>query len=423
MNHKVNVFENGLRFVLIPLPSLKSATVTVWVGVGSRYESDRLGGISHFLEHMVFKGSRKRPSAKQIAESIDAFGGEFNASTSKEWTNYYIKSRSEKIETAIDVLSDMVLNPILKGSDIEREKGVILEEMAMYEDTPIAKIHDYFERLIFEGNDLARDVIGTKESVKGIKRSDFLSFREKHLGSGDVVITIAGGVDEKKVTDLVRKYFSGFKLKDKAGFEKFKESQDKPKVYLHRKKIEQAHIILGFMGNRRGHKAKYAEAVLTSILGGGMSSRMFTEVREKRGLAYAIKTSRDNLHDTGYLSTYAGVDLKRIDQAIDVILKQYYKISKGKNEISIGELKKAKEYIKGHLALALEDTKDVNSFFGVRELLEGKIETPEEVFKRIDGVTAEEVVGYAREVFVPGRLNLALVGPFDDEKRFEKLLS
>lgn len=423
MEYKLSRLKNGLRVLTVPLSGMKSVTITVWVRAGSRNESDETGGLSHFLEHMVFKGSKKRPSTKKIAQAIDAIGGEFNAATSKRWTNFYIKARSELLPIAFDVLSDMVLNPLLKETDLEKEKGVILEEMAMYEDTPMYKIGDIFERLIFKGNPLERDIIGTAKSVKGIKRNDFVRYRKMHYGSNNMLITVAGGIKEKDVLGLAEKYFKKLSSKQtKPSFSKFRTKQTKPKTLLHPKKKEQAHFILGFLGNPMGSKDRFIELVLAAILGQGMSSRLFTEVREKRGLAYAVRTSVDRFVDTGYMSTYVGADVKRADEAIGVVLNEHYNLVAGKSKISAKELAKAKGYIKGHLALSLEDTKAVNTFFGIKELLLNKIETPEDVFKGIDKVTVNDVIRVAKEFFVPERLNLAIIGPYKSQDRFEKLI-
>jgi len=402
---------------------MESSAITVWVKTGSRNETKQIGGISHFLEHMVFKGSKKRPSAKEIAVVIDSIGGEFNAGTHKEWTNFYIKARNEVIPTAFDVLSDMVLNPIMKSEDIEREKGVILEELAMYEDTPMFKIGDVFENLIYKGSSLGRDIIGTRDSIKSVKRADFVKYRKTHYGIDNLLITVAGGAKEKDVLKLANKYFGSLKDNNKEKVEKYNKDQKKPRVLLCPKNNEQAHLILGFLGNQMGSKDRFIESVLAVILGRGMSSRLFTEVREKRGLAYSVKTTMDRYTDAGYIGTYAGVDTKRIDEAVKVILDEHYKLASSENTISGNELKKAKEYIKGHLALSLENTGAVGSFFGIGELLLGKIETPEDVFKGIDKVTIDGVLRVAKEYFVPGRLNLAIIGPYKDQKRFEKLIS
>lgn len=432
MQYSKTVLANGLRVITVPMPGFESATIAVWVNTGSRNEDRKVNGISHFLEHMTFKGSKKRPTAKEISQAVDSIGGEFNASTSKEWTNFYIKVRVGAIETAFDVLSDMVLNPILDPEEITREKGVIVEEIAMYEDTPMARIGDIFEQLIFAGNSLGWDIAGSKKSVRSITKTDFVRYRKLHYYPENLIVTVAGGIKEKETVKLTEKYFSQLqtqfasqqtKVKSPTqNFKSFKENQNKPKLMLRSKKNEQAHLIMGFLGKEYGHSQRYVEAILSTILGGGMSSRMFLEVRERRGLAYAIRTSSDHYKDTGYLATYAGVDVKRVDEAIKVILAEYYKISKLKNQISKQELAKAKEFLKGHLALSLEDSKDVNGFFTIEELMKGKPRTPEEVFQALDAVTIDEVRQFAKSIFKPERLNLALIGPYDDPHRFQKIL-
>ena len=423
MIYKKHKLGNGIRVIVVPVPSLESATVTVWAGVGSRFEEPKIAGISHFLEHMVFKGSSKRPSAKEIAEAVDAIGGEFNAGTSKEWTNFYIKSRAGNLDTAFDVLSDMVLKPLLKEEDINRERGVIIEEIGMYEDTPMYRIGDIFEQVIFKGNSLGRDIIGSKETVSAIKKSDFEGYRNIYYYPENLVITVAGGVKEKEVVKLVQKYFGELsKGKAKPGFDKFKLAQVGPQVRLHPQKKEQAHFILGFLTAHMDHEDRFVEAVLAAILGGGMSSRLFTEVREKRGLAYSVRTSTDHARDIGYIGTYAGVAPKKVEEAIAVVLEQHYKIANGELRVMNNELRKAKEYLKGHLALSLEDTKDINKFFGEEELLLGKVETPEEVYQGVDKVSLGDVQRVAKKYFVPDRLNLAVIGPYDSQEKFEKLV-
>jgi len=423
MNYKLNKLSNGLRVLTVALPSMESSAVTVWVKTGSRNETKQIGGISHFLEHMVFKGSKKRPSAKEIAVVIDSIGGEFNAGTHKEWTNFHIKARNETLPIAFDVLSDMVLNPLLKSEDIEREKGVILEELAMYEDTPMFKIGDIFENLIYKGSSLGWDIIGTRDSIKNVKRADFVRYRKIHYSIDNLLITVAGGAKKKDVLKLAERYFGSLKNNNKEKAKKYNKDQKKPRVLLCPKKNEQAHLILGFLGNRMGNKDRYIESTLSVILGQGMSSRLFTEVREKRGLAYSVKTTVDRYTDAGYIGTYAGVDTNRIDEATKVILGEHYKLASSEKIITKNELKKAKEYIKGHLALSLENTGAVGSFFGIGELLLGKIETPEDVFKGIDRVTISDVLRVAKEFFVPKRLNLAIIGPYKDQERFEKLIT
>lgn len=422
MNYNLDKLSNGLRVITSELPNSESATLTVWVGVGSRFEEERTNGLSHFLEHMVFKGSKKRPSAKAISEAIDSFGGEFNASTSKEWTNFYIKSRVGKIETAFDVLSDMVLQPLLDATEIEKEKGVICEEIAMYEDTPMAKIDDIFENLMFKDSSMGRDIAGTKESVMGIIKNDFVSYRESHYVTDNILLTVSGGIKRQDMLDLAQKYFENIVNKVGEKVTEYNKKQDSPQAILKTKKNEQAHLIIGFRGHERGHQKRYEEVILDSILGGGMSSRLFIEVRERRGLAYAVRSFSEHFKETGYFGAYAGVDIKRIDESIKVILDQMYGLAERKYKILPDELNKAKEYLKGHMALSLEDSKSINGFFGLQELLLNRIETPQEVTDKIDNVTEDEVYDYAKSIFIPQNLNLAVIGPFDDVDRFIKLL-
>lgn len=408
----------------IPMPGLESATVTVWVKTGSRNEEEKVGGISHFLEHMVFKGSSKRPTARDISEAVDAMGGEFNAATSKDWTNFYIKAGSENLEKAVDILSDMVLNPLLKDDEIEREKGTIIQEIRMYEDTPMIHIGDVFEELIFAGNPLGRDTAGSEKTVKSIKRNDFIEYRKAFYHPENMLVTIAGGVTEAESIRLAEKYFL-YETGGKTSFRgrTFKVSQKSPQLKLQTKESEQSHLIMGFGSEGRGYEGRFAQSLLSAILGGGMSSRMFIEVRERRGLAYSVRTSMERYQDTGYLATYAGVNVKKTDEAIKVMLDQCYGlVSNPKYKISVAELDKAKGLLKGHLALALEDTKDVSGFFGDQELFNQKVHTPEEIFKKIDAVGLEDVEAEAKKILTPERLNLAIIGPFKNEEKFVELI-
>ncbi len=410
----------------VSMPSLESVTITVWVKTGSRNEDKKVGGISHFLEHMVFKGSKKRPTAREISQAVDAMGGEFNAATSKEWTNFYIKAGKKNLETAMDILSDMVLNPLMDSDEIEREKGTIIQEIRMYEDTPMMHIGDIFEELAFEGNPLGWETAGSEKTVKGITKNDFVNYRKVHYHPENMLVTIAGGVTENMAIELAEKYFQNFQdpgLKSrKSSGRQFMNKQAEPKFKLQTKKSEQAHLIMGFMGEGRNYKGRFAQGLLSVILGGGMSSRMFIEVRERRGLAYSVRTSMDRYQEVGYMGTYAGVNVDKIDEAIAVMLEQHYGIVNGELPISDKELIKAKGFLKGNLALALEDTKDVSGFFGEPELFKSEILTPEEVGRRIDAVTLNDIYFEAKKLFTPKRLNLAIIGPFKDEKKFIQLL-
>jgi len=425
MDYKLHTLPSGLRVLTVPLPDLKSATVAVWVKTGSRNEEKKVNGISHFLEHMVFKGSAKRPSAKAISEAVDAIGAEFNAATAKDWTNFYIKSATGHLETAFDVLSDMVLNPLLRKEEISREKGTILQEIAMYEDTPMMHINDIFENVIFNGSSLGWDTAGTSESVKRITKYDFERYRKRYYYPENMLVTVAGGVTQNISLKLAEKYFGKFKtLNPKSQINsKFQNQQTRPQIKLQTKKTDQAHLIMGFRGDGRGYAGREAQAVLATILGGGMSSRLFIEIRERRGLAYSVKTSFERYQETGYLGTYAGVNLAKIDEVISVMLEQHYcLVSSIKYRVSLAELRKAKEFLKGHLALALEDTLDVANYYVTQALFLPKIENPDKVMAKIDKVTVEDVAAEAGRLFKPDRLNLAIIGPYNNPSKFQKLL-
>lgn len=294
----------------------------------------------------------------------------------------------------------------------------------MYEDTPMMHIGDVFEQAIFAGDPLGWDTAGTAKTVKSIKRSDFVHYRDVHYHPEAMMVSVVGGINESKVSKLVEKYFSSL-LTSKKGLYKgqeFQVRQTKPQFKLQTKKSEQAHMILGFVSEGRNYEGRFAQSILATILGGGMSSRMFIEIRERRGLAYSIRTGVDRYQEVGYLSTYAGIDVTKADLAIKVMLDEYHKISMAKDQISKQELAKAKEYLKGHLALALEDTKDVTAFFADQALFAKEILTPEEVYRKVDKVTLEDVIAEAKKLFVPERLNLAIIGPFKDKEKFVQLL-
>lgn len=421
MNFQRKVLPNGLRILTIPMPSFESATVMVMVGAGSRYETRLNNGISHFLEHMAFKGTKKRPSALDISSLIDGMGGEFNASTGKEVTAYYIKSEASKIETSMDVLSDMLQNSKLDSAEIDKEKGVILEEINLYEDTPSRNIGDVYERLVYGDTPLGWDTAGEKEIIRKITREDFVSYMKSLYSPHNMTVVVAGGIGRKEAEELAEEYLGSMKRFDTLKYNKFELNQKKPEVLVKAKKTEQIHIAVGFRTVKLEHPDKYPLEVLAAILGGGMSSRLFHEVREKRGLGYYVSTSSDAYQDAGSIASVAGINPKRVKEAITVILKEYQKVS-NVSKVSKGELKKAKEYLKGHLVLGLENSRYVAYYYGLQELLEKKIDNPSEAIKKIDAVTIEKIENVAKKYFVEKGLNLAVIGNFSSGQDFEKLL-
>lgn len=411
------------------MPAMESATVLVMAGAGSRYESKQNSGISHFLEHMAFKGTERRPNAMAISSLIDGMGGEFNAFTGKETTGYYIKSAKSRIETSIDLLSDMLMNSKFDPAEIEKEKGVIIEEINLYEDMPARKIGDIYEQLLYGDTPMGWDIAGNKDVIKAITREDFVTYMGELYSASNLTVVVAGGlpagrqgIDEDATFALVEKYFGGMKQFSTKQHEMGSDAQDKPAVLIKHKQTEQIHIALGVRTVSISSPKRYPLSVLSAIMGGGMSSRLFHEVREKRGLAYYVRSSSDEYADVGSLVSTAGIDPKRVTEAIDVMVAEYAKVARGQMGLTDEELSKAKEYLKGHLVLDLEDSRSVAGFYAHQELLEDHIENPSDVIEEINKVTKEDVETVGKEFFKEQTLNLALIGNFEDRQKLESLL-
>ncbi len=408
--------SNKTRVLLTDIPSSTSVTALVMVHTGSRYEEERLAGISHFLEHMVFKGTKKYPTALDLAAAVDSVGADFNAFTDKEYTGFYVKAAGQHLELALDVLSEMIWRPKLEEKEIEKEKGVIVEEINMRNDHPMMKVEEEFESLLFGQTNLGREVIGSKKTVLGIKKADFLDFRRQWYQPQNMVVGVVGGIKNKK---LIEKYFSlPNKNKQKIVHDNnFQLQSEKIKVIY--KKTEQAHFCLGVPTFKRNHKDRYVLNLIAVILGGNMSSRLFSEVREKRGLAYYVKTSPTAFLDTGYLVSQAGTDINKAKQAIKIIQSEYYKIVNDKSLELEKDLKKAKEFIKGKLSLSLEDSKTVALLFSEDLLLEGKIRTPKDILSEIEKVNVDDIKRVSKEIFQPEKLRLTIIGPYKNNSQFK----
>lgn len=422
MKYNKSVLSNGLRLITVPMPSFESATVLVMAGAGSRYETKKNNGISHFLEHMAFKGTGKRPNAMAISSLIDGIGGEFNAFTGKETTGYYIKAGKNNVELCLDVLADMLQNSLLDSQEIEKEKGVIIEEINLYEDTPVRKIGDIYEQLLYDDTPLGWDIAGEKDIIRSITREDFVEYLNSLYSATNLTVVVAGGIDEVETKAMVEKHFGAMKQFGTKPFDPMIEKQAKPAVLVREKKTEQIHIALGVRTVDVNNPDKYPLEVLSSILGGGMSSRLFSEVREKRGLAYYVRTHSDHYMDCGSVVSMAGIDPKRVEEAVSVIMEQYRLVASGKLAITDEELKKAKEYMKGHLVLDLEDSRSVASFYAHQELTEKKVENPDEVIQAFDSVTKEQVEAVGTKYFKNEGLNLALIGNYSDKAKLESIV-
>ncbi|PIQ77673.1 hypothetical protein COV82_03265 [Candidatus Peregrinibacteria bacterium CG11_big_fil_rev_8_21_14_0_20_46_8] len=413
-------FTNGLRVVTHELPGTQAATVLILVGAGSRYETREINGISHFLEHMFFKGAKKYKTAKEVSEKIDGMGGDFNAFTGKEYVGYYVKAASHHYETAMDVLGDMLLFCNLDQKEIDKERGVIMEEYNMYQDTPMYQVGWDFERLMYGDQPMGWDQVGTKEVINGVTREQFFDYKNALYSPDNVVISVVGNVKHDDVLEKVRTYFpfqDGKKQYDSAALQ---PNDDTTRVKLQTKKTEQGHVVVGFPGYAEEHPDHYALKVLSVILGGNMSSRMFLAVREDKGLSYYISTSTDDYLDSGIISTRAGVDTKRTPLAVEAICQEYRKIRGEK--VPEAELKKAKEYLKGKLALRLEDSEEYAHLIGKDELLHGKAKTPQEIVAEVEKVSTDDVARVSADLFHDDKLRMAAIGPYEDAAVFEKVL-
>jgi predicted Zn-dependent peptidase len=430
------VLKSGLTVVLVPVKGVESATVLVYVGTGSRYEPAKWAGISHFLEHMVFKGTKKFQTPQELSSVIDAVGAEFNAFTSKDTTAYYVKAASAHVNLALDVVSDMLLTPRLRTDDLEREKGVIIEEMNMYLDMPARNIGNIFEELMFAGSTLGPDVIGTKKTVKAIKREDFEEYIRQWYGLGNVVVTIAGDAEVVNAPDLIKrieKYFGkrGDVVDRENGGKRVFNGEPRrglsllERVRIDYKKTDQAHFIMAMPGLKHGHPDRFAASVLSALFGGYMSSRLFTEIREKRGLCYYVRSDLDSYHETGLFGASAGVDPLRVEEAVRVVREELEHLvdTTGERKITQAEVTRAKDYITGKIMLSLEDTENIANMYGSHQVLQGRIETVKEMLEGIDGVTLADVRRVANDLVRIKELRFAMIGPFKDRKPFEKLLN
>ncbi|MDD3046520.1 MAG: pitrilysin family protein [Candidatus Pacebacteria bacterium] len=418
--YKKTILKSGLRIITIPQKDTETATVLVLVKTGSKYETKEIAGISHFLEHMLFKGTIQRKTPMDVVEPIDAIGGITNAFTGEEYTGYFAKIDNQYVDFAIDWVSDIYLNSTISAKEIEKERGTIKEEFNMYLDTPMRYICEVWKALLYKDQPAGRDVIGTKKTILTIDRKQILDYMKSQYVSKNTVVCVAGKIKEDEVILKIEKAFKNISKGEARDKEKVIENQKKPNVLLYKKDTGQSQIALGFRGYDINHKDRFILEIIATILGGGMSSRMFTEIREKQGLAYDIRTYNDSDTDSGSLVTFSGLDNKKIIQGISSILKEYEKITFKK--VPEKELQKAKNYLKGRTLISLESSNAKANFYGLQEILKGSIEDISTLFKKIDEVSDDDIQRVAKEVFISKNLNLALIGPFKDKDKFEDLL-
>ncbi len=419
----MGVFEHhtlgsGVRVLTAPMPHAQSVSCVVMLAAGSRYETGETSGIAHFTEHMLFKGTERRPTARHLAGEIDAIGGEFNAFTGKEVTGYYVRCTAESRDVALDVLVDMVRRSKLDAEEIEREKGVIVEEMNMYYDTPRDFIGGVYESLLYGDQPLGRDIIGTKETVRAATRQTFLDYLDSWYRPERMVVGVGGRFGDDLLPRLEE--LLGDLEPAGTGAAAPVALAEGAAVRVHTKASDQAHLIVGARSYPLGHPDRYVLQLVATVLGGGMSSRLFTEVRERRGLAYYVFGTNQGYTDAGSLYAQAGVDIARIDDAVSTIVGELRAIAG--EPVPPEELEKARSFAKGRFVLQLESPHGTTMFGLRREVLLGAAEEPEDVLAGLDAVTVEDVQRVAADV-LGGRLRLALIGPFDDPDRFERLLA
>lgn len=421
-DHTLSRLQGKLRCLTVPIPSSRSITLIVLVRSGSRYETKADNGISHFMEHMFFKGAEKYPDTMAVAGAIDGSGGSFNAFTGEEMVGYFVKIASKRMEIAYDVLSDMLLKSKFDQDEIKRERGVIVEEIRMHRDDPMSQVHMDYHSLMLGDQPLGWDIAGTEEIVNSITREMFLEHHKRFYYGANIVICAAGDITKEKNEELCRKYFVYGDGPDPAPAKaKPYQKLETDRVFSREKATEQAHFIFGYQTCGAEHEDEPVLKVMNTILGGSMSSRLFYQIRERRGLAYYIHSSNAAYDDVGLFTVSAGVNLKKVDEALKCAVAEIEKIATEK--VSDEELVRAKENIKGHTDLALEDSRRVATFYGIRELLYEKIKTPEQLKAETDAVTADQILAVTQKYFLGKEIKMSIIGPFPKDSTWDKALT
>lgn len=410
LNFKKYVLPTGLRVILAPQPQSLAATILVLVEAGSKYETKEINGLSHFLEHLCFKGTKKRPTALVIASELESLGAIYNAFTGQEVTGYFSKVSSEKIDTALDIIADLYQNPIFDEEEMEKEKGVVIEEINLYEDMPMRKVQELFTDVLYGNQPAGWPIAGTKEVIRSLKKKDIIDYRSAHYVAQGTVVVVAGAFEEKTMLEKIKVLFAGVPADKKFSKVKTKEFQKNPKTLVHFKESDQTHLMLGLRAFDRFDKRKYALEVLSDVIGGGMSSRLFQRVRAQLGAAYYVKSEVSLSTDQGFLAVSAGIDHKKLEAVIDAILDEFKKISSF--PVAAKELKKSKNHLIGTLVIGLETSDELATFYGEQEIFKEKILDPQEIVKKIEAVTAKDVLSVAKSIVSNKNLNLALIGPF-----------
>jgi len=417
--YQKTTLDNGLRIITATMPHTRSVSICIFIGVGSRYEAEDKAGVSHFIEHLLFKGTKKRPTAREISEAIEGVGGILNGGTDKELTVYWCKVAQSHFQRALDVLVDMLLHSKFDPSDIDKERQVIIEEINMSKDSPPQQVNMLIDELLWPNHPLGRDTAGSKESVAAITRATMVDYLQRQYQPNNTVVTIAGDIEHQEMVAAVNQAFSSWtKQEERSGYLDYKE-QVAQRLHIETRDTEQAHLCLALPGLSLFHPRRFTLDLLNVILGEGMSSRLFAEVRDKLGLAYSIHSYVEHFLDSGAVIIYAGVELKNLSTAVRVILEQ---LSQLRERVPESELSKAKELSKGRLLLRMEDSRNVAGWVGGQEILTERILSVDQVVAIIDAITVDELKQLAEELMVGSQLRLAVVGPVGGDEPLEELL-
>lgn len=417
--YQKSTLNNGLRIITNSMPHTRSVSVIFFMGVGGRYEAESESGVSHFIEHLCFKGTEKRRTSKEISEAIESVGGIINGGTDKELTTFWCRVASQHFSLALDVLIDLVRNSRFDSKDIDRERQIIIEEINASLDSPRQRVDMLIDQLLWPGQPLGRDVAGSKETVTALTRQQMLDFFSLHHLPNNTVVSVAGDIQQEQVQDVLNQALGDWRPnKILAGFPSH-DKQEAPRLRIEFRDTEQAHLCLGVPGLSFLHPDRFAVDLLSIVLGEGMSSRLFTEIREQQGLAYDIHSYADHFTDSGAVIIYAGVEPTRVESALGAILDQ---LSQLKERISETELNKAKELAKGRLLLSLENSRNVAAWLGGQEMLTNNILTVDDVISLVDAVTAEDLKRVAEQLLTGEKLNLAVVGPVKEEEPIAEML-
>lgn len=420
MKYKKKILDNGLRIITVHMPDNPTVTVLVMVEAGSEYETKEKNGISHFLEHMCFKGTPTRPTALAISKELDSIGAHYNAFTSDEYTGYYAKSSPKHVHKILDVVSDLYLHQIFNEKEIEKEKGVIIEEINMYKDLPHRHVQELFLHLLYGDQPAGWSIAGTRETVQNMQREDFVEYHKKHYVPEATTVIVAGNFDDKKIQKDILNTFGHLPKAKKDKKLKVQEHQTDPKILIEYKNTDQAHLVLGVRGYPVSSLHSPALRVLNAVLGAGMSSRLFQKLREEMGVGYYVRSSYEGLLDHGVFSISIGSDIKRVEEVIEAVIAELNTLKT--HLVSEEELQKTKDYLIGTMFLGLESSDSLAEFYGYQEILRQPLRTPQDIVKEIKSVTAADIRTVARKIFVSKHLNLAVVGPLENDKKLKAAL-